>query len=479
MGFGGITIDDLNNYMMNYPSRRIVANEITDAPLLEALKKNIDTESFRGDNIEILIKTKQPFTGKAHYEDADIPYPKDTAFVKQLIPLREVIVNAGLTRQAMMRATGGAASWGRIVDDVLRDQQVDFKWLLNLACMGNGTGALARVGANADGAVAVVPSEADTVVIYCDNTYTDFGWENVALMKAGMSVDLWDTSGGAYVTGGKGLEVISVGFKSRSNGAFAAPAAGTSCFTVQCASEAAATALAAAIQDNDVVYLYDSKDNLPMGLAGIVQDGTLYGSIQALTDFQGLTRSKYSSLRARTYAAASSGSAIGFGAASDNPAYGTPCKWGLSVISDAIADVARGGGRGKTDMLLCSSALAMAIQRKSATESNITVNVSTTGKMNQPASGSQYANKFICPDGRIIPIVVAETIPENVLYGLCLDDWNWFPFGDFDFVREYGEIWEPSRGDRKTNVEAPYGGFYNVGVNRCDNQFRIIDLTTA
>src|SRR3990172_3328278 len=98
---GGITVTDLNNYMKNYSSRKVVAEEVLDVGLFDVLKGSIDRESFIGENIEILIRTSQPFTGKAHYEDANIPYPQSLAFVKQLIPLREVIVNAGLTRQAM------------------------------------------------------------------------------------------------------------------------------------------------------------------------------------------------------------------------------------------------------------------------------------------------------------------------------------------------------------------------------------------
>lgn len=451
MGFGGITLSDLNNYMRNYPSRKVVADEITDAPLLEVLRNNIDTEAFRGDNIEILVKTKQPFTGKAHYEDADIPYPKDTAFVKQLIPLREVIVNAGLTRQAMMRATGGAASWGRIVDDVLRDQQTDFKWLLNLACMGNGSASLARVStvANAGGVTTVT----------CDNTYTDFGWENVSLLKTGMQVEIRAADGTLRTPAG-GVEVGEVSFGSRRNGAathgsFVFAAAGT-----------------LNIADNDIVYLYDSKDKLPMGLLGIVQDGVHYSGVAQTSTFQNLARADYSSLRARVY------QATDFGLPSEDPADGVPTGWDLSVISDAIADSWRGGGKGRVDMLLCSANLAMAIMRRNRSESNISVHVSSTANENQGAVGSMYANKFIAPDGRLIPIKVAETIPENCLYGLCLDDLNWYPFGDFDFVREYGEIWEPSRGDRKTNVEAPYGGFYNIGAERCDNCFTIQDMRT-
>jgi len=451
MSFGGITLGDLNNYMKNYPSQKVVPNEIMGSPLLEALKENIDTEAFRGENIEILVKTRQPFTGKAHYEDADIPYPKDTAFVKQLIPLREVIVNAGLTRQAMMRATGGAASWGRIVDDVLRDQQIDFKWLLNLACMGNGTAALARV--------STVANTSGITTVSCDNTYTDFGWENVALLKAGMQVEVRAADGTLRTPAG-GVEIESVSFGNRKNKAA----------THGSFSFAAASTLN--IEDGDIVYLYDSKDKLPMGLLGIVQDGVHYSGAAQVSTFQNLSRGDYSSLRARIY------QATDFGLSSENPADGVPTGWDLSVISDAIADVWRGGGKGRVDMLLCSANLAMAIMRRNKAESNIVVNVSSTDQENQGAVGSMFANKFIAPDGRLIPIKVVETIPENCLYGLCLDDLNWFPFGDFDFVREYGEIWEPSRGDRKTNVEAPYGGFYNIGAERCDNCFVIQDIRT-
>jgi hypothetical protein len=47
-----------------------------------------------------------------------------------LVPLAEVIVNAGLTRQALLRAKGMPGSWGSVVAETLKDQMVDFKWLM-------------------------------------------------------------------------------------------------------------------------------------------------------------------------------------------------------------------------------------------------------------------------------------------------------------------------------------------------------------
>jgi predicted amidohydrolase len=129
-------------------------------------------------------------------------------------------------------------------------------------------------------------------------------------------------------------------------------------------------------------------------------------------------------------------------------------------------------------MLLCSAQLAMAIQRRNATENGITVNVGSTGGLQQNIAGSRYASSFIAPDGRIIPIKVDNTIPANVLYGLNTKDLVLFSRGDFDFLREYGDIWEPSRGDRKTNYEAPYGGYMQFAAERCDNCFVIQDMRT-
>ncbi len=103
--------------------------------------------------------------------------------MKQQIDLKEVIANAELTMQTRNRAVGGDTSWGRAVDMSIQHMYRRFYYGLELACLGNGSGALARVksAAFANGVLTVT----------CDNTYTDFGIENVQLLQPGLKVDVY------------------------------------------------------------------------------------------------------------------------------------------------------------------------------------------------------------------------------------------------------------------------------------------------
>jgi len=448
----GVNLTDLNNYMKNFPSGRIVPETIQKVPLLEALRDNIDRESFRGEYIEVLIQTDFPYTGQGFKENDDLPAPETVGFEKMLIPLAELIVTAGVSKQAMDRATGGASSWGNVVDLALKNQRRDWDNLLEVSCAGNKSGAVARVKEAADA------GSPNVVTVTCDNTYTDSGIENVQQLKKGMKVDIWDPSGEDYRV--QGVKITAVTFGDRKNGA---ATTGTFTFT---------HAVGHGIVDNDIVYLAESKDKLPMGVLGLVQDGSHYTAPFQVPTFQGLARGDHPSLRSLIL------QATDFGLESEAPVDGVPTAWDLSVISDAISAAENGGGGGEVNLLAGHGDLCMAIDRRNRAENTVTVNVSSTARVEQAAVGSRYAGYFITPDGRRIPIKPIKTLPRNVLVGLTLEDLAWHPLGDYDFLREYGDIWEPARGGRKTNYEAPYGGYHEISANRCDNFFAILDMRT-
>lgn len=480
----GVTLSDLNYFMKNYQTGLIIPDQYFWNSLYDGLKANIQTDGFYGDMAEILIQNSFPFTGQPFGEGVDIPYPDDLSFVKQYIPLKEVIVNAGVSKQAMDRAVGGNSSWGRVVDRVLQSQRTDFLWLMELVAGGDGTGRLARVASAAAGT--------SEVTVTCDNTYDNFGWENTYRMKKGMWIEIYNASGSqaADSSSVKAWQVTAVVPGDRANGA-----ATTGTFTFSCTTGQEAT-IAAFCDDGAIVFLANTQSlgltdsaagttcyeatnalgsvdlscPLPMGILGILQSADDNGVDDTAIDcrldtFQGIARSSsYPNLYATTYDAGDFGGTKA-----------TPADWDLSVISDPISKVDRDTG-GKTDLLVCSSELAMAIHRRNRAESSITVNVSNTGNQNQNAVGAQYANKFLCPDGRVIDIMVSKTVPRNVLYGLCTTDLRWFVKGGFDFLRLNGDIWSKSFNDRKANFEAPYGGMMQIGAERCDRQFVIQDM---
>jgi hypothetical protein len=469
MPFTGTTLDNLNNFVRDLPldSGLVTPDSILDAPLLEALRPRLNTKEFTaGGKVQIYIETERPLTGVPAYEDADIVLPKDTTGVLAEVELRELQVNAGLTKQALDRVVGMPGSWANMVRRTLEQRSEDWNWLLNWVLLGNGSGALAVV----DGAPSLVGS---TLTVTCDNTYSDFGWENVALLQKGMEIEAY-TAAEAQCTdtaGNTHWEVTGVTFGDRKNGA-----ATSGTFTIT-------TDSGCSIANDSTIYIYRAKSSgitgpVPVGLLGHVQDGSHYSGVAQLATFQGLTRADYSSLKARVYDAAdfATGGVLG-----------TPDDWSLTVISDAFSDCKRGSGKGYPDLLLCGSDLAMAITRRQRAEWG--VNVAITQPRGEGdgrvVAGSRFAGTFIAPDGTEVPIVVADTIPENVLYGINTEDLVWHVRGGFrNYAPEFGlsaqagDVWMKSPGDRKMNFEAPYGGYMQVTGRRCDRHFVIMDMAT-
>jgi hypothetical protein len=406
-----------------------------------------------------LVNTDWGYTGVGFTDNQDIPEGHPPTDRKMLIALKQVLANAQVTMQSRDRATGGAASWGNIVErSVSNLLERDFPWACELACVGNGKAVLAEV---VSCVYAAGPPK--TITFTCDNNYTNSGIENVQLIRKGMYVDIY-AAGLAALTDASatGLKVTAVSFGNRKNGA-----ATTGTFTVEVSSD-----WSAAVADGDIVVLAYSVNKLPQGLLGLVQDGTHFAGDFQLATFQNLARGSYPSLRSLIY------EATDFGPESEAPADGTPCSWDLSVVSDAMSGVENGGGGGLVSALFCHGDLARAIYRLGKAEASMSVTVTTTAQQKQPAVGSEYATVFRCPDGRDIPIYRCKTLPANVLYGMTMRDLRWHPLGDFDWLRLYGGIWGPTKGDRKANFEAPYGGYYEISAERCDNSFCIRDMRT-
>jgi hypothetical protein len=470
--FNGVGLADLNYFMRDVPDGTIQPELYLWNTLYDGLKSDIEKGQHLGDNITSLLKTSTPFTGRPFGENKDIPYPEDTSFVEMKTPLFEVIVNMGITKQALDRATGMPGSWAPIVKEVLNDGMRDFKWLMELASLGDGSGRLARVSAYSWDAGTT------TMTITCDNTYKDFGWENVHCIKKGMQVEIYSAASTQRVDGNSNgvWEVASVSFGNRNNGD-----ATTGTFTFVAADEIAEVA------DGDIVYIAGAHDStlnkdeyavghtdyvtMPIGLTGLVQnpsDTDLYvdgATDYKLSTFQGLTRSSYAKLCGSAYFANdwASGTA------------GTPDTWDLSDITNIINSHAKDTGE-EVDMLICSTELAMCMHRLNRSESGMNVVVNTTGAQNQTAAGSQYTRTFLAPSGKEIPILVSHTVPRNTLYGIHTPSLKWYAKGNFDYLRLTGDIWAQSFATRKANFEAPYGGYTTIQLKRGDTHFVVYDL---
>jgi hypothetical protein len=289
--------------------------------------------------------------------------------------------------------------------------------------------------------------------------------ENTTMLKVGMHVDVLDAnSSPAFATIISNAVVTAVSPGLRANGV-----ATTGTVTIV---GTEGLAVSGAIENDDIIVLRrgtkatEGTYTYPMGLTGLIGDDTNFGAYTST--FQGLTRASYPSLLSTIYDATDFAT---------GGAKGTPDIWDLSVISDAINDNYNRSGK-SIDALLMNSSLALAFSRLNKSNDIVVNTGSVSGAYAMAAAGAQISKSFIGPTGQVIPIYCDPNIAPNMLFGLCTDDLQMFAKGDFDFLREYGEIWEPARDSRKTNYEAPYGGYVNFGAYRCDTSFAILDLKT-
>lgn len=483
--YTGQSLAWLNGYMKDKQTDEICETLKTNVSLLKALQGCINKEDFYGEYSDIVMELGQPRTGKAHYSNGDIPAAQHATYKTMRIPTKEMIATAGITMQAMNRAKGGLTAWGNATERSLKLLLRDMDLTANLAAIGDGTGKLARVASISGTNTAGVR----TLVLTCDNTYADFGWENVDLIAVGMHVDVYAADG----TTVKMLDAVvtvtpTVGRRTQA-GSWAAT---TGTVTLE-------GTVTASLADNDVIYVADTKPSLcttgntgywssgdkglPMGLAGLFNDGVIYGDTNmdaTAATFQGLTRATYSTLRARIYAAASSGSGAQanvnpFGLLTESPAFGTPTYWGISDINNILIDIGNGDGAGTVTDMFCSLELAGALARKSAELNQIQVVVSDVGKEFK-VNGGRIASKFIGPNGEEITINVSKTMPKHCLYMCDTNDMELLEDEPFGYLKRSGDIWEPQPGSRKTNFEAPYYGSYQIGASRCDNMAVMMDM---
>ena len=445
----------LNNYMKRIPTGVIVPEEMEwgQIPVFKALQGMIDREAFRGEYLEVLVKTAIGGVATAFGENVAIPASYGPTFVKQLIGLKEVIANAQVTLQVRNRATGGEAAWGIAVDDALKDMYQKFFKMLERATLGAGNGYVGRVSAGTHAG--------STLTLTFDNRYDTDGIENCEQLVVGDRIDIY--RGGSLVTNCSNLPVLTVvpGYRVAS-GSYAA-VDGT--VTVTIASDPT-------IADNDEVHLAGTYTNgLPAGLLYFIQGASTddYAGTQAITTVQNLTRTSYPCLQANVY------QATDFGPTSESPSDGVPCSWDLSTITDAIVTAERNSGEPITD-LFCHGFISMAMNNLNKSDNNMTVTVGTTGATQQTAVGSQYAKTFEKPDESTCQVHVCATMPRHVMHGIPRSAMRWHPQTEFDFLRLYGGVWGPTKDDRYANFEAPYYGAYNISARRCDGMFSIQDM---
>jgi hypothetical protein len=459
----------LDNFTKERYSNIIVAEQIIEVPLLEALTENVDRANFdTNGNVKVLIQTQSGRNARGLTDGGNLPTARPSAYVEQTIPVERVLATCGLTEKVMKLLRGGQDSWGPMVGRTIDDMIKDFRYAQNIAAHSNGTGALARVSACAAFANG-------GHIITCDNTYDDSGIENTSIIQKDMYVSIWDIGTSAFVADDSGATeflVTAVAPGKRDNSTYAAT---TGTFTITCSSDISGT-----VSDNDIVFLPGARDAvgskiLPMGVSGIIANnntGTYDDDFSApwnTATFQGLTRATYPCLQSDVW------KATDFGLSSESPADGTPTLWDLSVFSDAMEEIGNRGG--KTRLIRCHGQMARTMHRLNRTESGVQVILNTTkDQVDIPVIGSVKPKYFIDIDGDLVPIITDKYCPRYVVEGMDTSVMRWHPVGNADYRKDFGGIWGPTRGGRATTMEAGYEWWYELSSERCDWHWRIQDL---
>ena len=457
----------LNNYTRSLPLQDglIIPDRIIKAPLLEALRPHMNSREFLpGNQVQILIRELNLLSGGATTENVAIRTPQAGSYSLLTAPLREIEVNVGTTMQALDRAEGMPGSWGKHVDDLLAERRADYDFTWDRILMNAGTGLLANVVSSS--------WNTDTLTVTCDNTYTQTGVENVALIKRGMMVEVL-AHGGALVADNASVtswQVQASTFGDRNNGA-----ATTGSFTIKPSSD-----ISANVTDADFVYAKGTATATgltfpePMGLVAHIQGtGDGYAGVNKLTTYQGVTRASYASTNALVWQATDFDS---------DGSDGTPSDWTLRTISRFLNTLGRGSGQDTPDLLLASSMLAMSIMDRQRSEggSNVVVyNTRQEAEQARTVVGDRFAGQFLRPDGVMIPIRVADTIPATVLYAIKTGAYIWHTQGGFINLASrlgLGDVWMKSPADRLTNFEAPGHEYGQITSLRNDRSGCIQDM---
>ena len=448
MPFTGFKVlSDLENFMRDYDYPRFEADKIDHIAVFSTLKNMVDSDSFRGgDEMKWPIRVSDQLVARAHTELAEIPEPGAAAYKNMSVNIKQIIVNAGITQEALETATGGENSFGVVVDEAVNMMFRDWDTLLTQISLGDGTGRLAKTkGSGGD-----VAQADGKYTLICTNTYNDFGWDNTSRIRVGQKVDVYDGATQKVF----GATVLSKTSTKRNN------AGGIIENTVVLQSNSGSDV---AVPQGSTIYVYGSKDKLPMGLLGILNTGSAFG-VSAAT-FQGLSRTDYNIFKTPLYNATH---LVSGGVA------GTPCIWDLNDLTGILIEVEENSGKIPTH-LLCHPNMSRAINRMN--NANTQIVVSRVNDV-QPAVGDMMAHTFMYDQGKTLSIVTDHNIPENVIYGICAPDLVVWSRGKFDFVRAYGTVWEPSRGSRVLTFEAPYKGWLQMGAWRTNTSFVVSDLRT-
>lgn len=460
----------INNFTLDVLKGGVMGYDDLDVALFKTLQGFSKVDEFHGDTVEQIMRTTRPYTSEAMTERKAMPEGKSWAYLRTQLRNTEFMTNSELTIQDMQRARGGSDSWGDIVMEALQLQIDDRDHFLKISALGDGTGRLGVVKGNTG-----ITESSDTFTVTLDNTYDNFGWDNCWLLSPGMKIDIRNASGADLGSTCNGLEVVSVTQGTRTAAGNYAAVDGT--FTFVSTAALVGTGEVLENPDNFIIYMSGSAGALASseltadttkmmtGLTGIVTDDVIFGA-GSHAYFQGRARATFPALKSKVTRLNS----------------GTPTTWDGTTISTAIRDLTTGITRVKSSdlVIMCNGLVAMAMHNMNISSTGgagaYQVSVPSGQAAFQAVTGSRYSEVFIAPDGTPIPIVIDDTLPPHYMFILHKPSFTLYK-NYWGFVNDYGTgIWQPKRMSRALIYEAPWRGYVQLGVDRCDGCAVISDL---
>lgn len=183
---------DLTAYqeaMKIYYAPAIVEQLNQESILLSRLQR--DSEHVSGLEVKIPLHTRRNVGIGARAENAALPTAGRQGFSSATFNVRYHYGTIDLSGPLMAATASNKGAFVQALDNEITGMVNDFKRNINRALFGNGNAELAVAGAM--GAAGL------TVPV-----------DSVKYLQAGMIVDIWDTSAGAYLANGTGREIASV-----------------------------------------------------------------------------------------------------------------------------------------------------------------------------------------------------------------------------------------------------------------------------
>lgn len=413
-----------NNYTKERDLNMILEAEGFNTPLLDWFMSDVNRDDFDGLYARMWLETQTPATAGATYDNQDVPAGgyMDGELVK--IRCRELIAIAQLTSQAITVNKGGDTSWGNLMERSLTLCVRDLKRLMEYALYADGTARLATPSAATSTTKPTTWKGADFAhydTVTAGNTAATFGWAGVKFIRPQQKVDIYAADlSTLQVTG----TVLSV---NRANNTFVLGSADGYTYT-----------------EDDVIYLKDSKDVMPVGLLGIYDDGTS----SYMSSFQGYTNSARPDL---------------FKAITDTRTE----DWDMTDFDDYVTQAMDSETGTPPDTVFMNRRLYYATKSRVQGYNNFTVVANPEDK--NIGVGKHIATIDAGPDQEPIKIKLIQHMPDGMM---ILADSTKMVFNEqksVDWDQQYGGIWFPTRGDRKRNLEAWLTTMYNISCRACDN----------